>query len=265
MIEKLDTQLRRLVRLYRLADALRRGLLRYRLLERDRTLSQRERAEWLHRCCTDSLGAFGIERELLGTPPRSGLLVSNHLSYLDIPVFSAAVPCVFVSKADVADWRIIGRYARNSGAIFVDRASKGDAGRANLEIASRLQDNGLVVLFPEGTTTDGHGVLRFHSSMLQPAISLGATITPCAIRYELSDGDPGKEVCWWGEMALLPHMLNLLGKKQIRATVAFGDPVVAAGDRKALADLLRSEVASLQDALRSRNAAMPTAKLLADR
>ena len=102
------------------------------------------------------------------------------------------------------------------------------------------------MLFPEGTTTDGQSVLRFHSTMLQPAIDAGAQVTPCSIRYELDDGAVEWEVCWWGDMALLPHVLNLLAKKTIRATIAFGDPVPATGDRKQLSQTLHGEVLRLQ-------------------
>ena len=160
-------------------------------------------------------------------------MVSNHLSYLDILAFSAAVPCVFVSKAEVNGWAIIGRYARWAGTVFVVRHDRSDAARANVSVGESLQNGVPVVLFPEGTTTDGQRVLRFHSTMLQPAIDAGAPITPCAITYELDEGNVGTEVCWWGEMPLLPHFWNLMGKKIIRAHVAFGEPVAAVGRSKA--------------------------------
>jgi 1-acyl-sn-glycerol-3-phosphate acyltransferase len=102
-----------------------------------------------------------------------------------------------------------------------------------------------VVLFPEGTTTDGHRILRFHSTMLQPAIDVGAPITPCAITYELDDGDPATEIAWWGDMTLLPHVWNLMGKQSIRVKIAFGEAVVASGDRKHMSQVLHESVVSL--------------------
>ena len=82
--------------------------------------------------------------------------------------------------------------------------------------------------------------------MMQPAIDAGAPITPCAIRYELEDGDIGREVAWWGDMTLIPHVLNLLGKKSIRAHIVFGSPVSATGHRKELGALLHHEVEKLR-------------------
>jgi len=180
------------------------------------------------------------------------LIVSNHLSYLDILVLSAAVPCVFVSKAEVEDWALIGRYARWAGCVFVRRHEKGDAARANVNVSESLRNGVPIVLFPEGTTTDGQHVLRFHSTMLQPAIDARAMVTPCAIRYALDDGDVAQEVCWWGDMTLLPHMRNLLGKRVIRARIAFGEPMLAQGDRKQLSHDLHEQVEHLHERLQEK-------------
>ena len=179
------------------------------------------------------------------------MIVSNHLSYLDILVFSAALPCVFVSKAEVERWVIIGRYARWAGTVFVRRHDRPDAARANVSVAESLNYDVPVVLFPEGTTTDGHRILRFHSTMLQPAVDAGTQVTPCAIAYELDDGDVAEEVCWWGDMTLLPHVWNLLGKKAIRARIAFGEASVAGGGRKELSHILHEQVAELYGQLRT--------------
>jgi 1-acyl-sn-glycerol-3-phosphate acyltransferase len=106
-----------------------------------------------------------------------------------------------------------------------------------------------VVLFPEGTTTNGHTVLRFHSTMLQPAIDAAAQVTPCAIAYELDNGDVTTEVCWWGDMPAFAHFGNLLSKKVIRARIVFGEPLVASGDRKDLSHTLHDQVAELHKRL----------------
>ena len=186
-----------------------------------------------------------MQLQVEGRLPAGGLIVSNHLSYLDILAFSAALPCVFISKAEVESWPIFGRYTRWSGSVFVRRHDRTDAARANLSVGEVLQNAVPVVLFPEGTTTDGKRVLRFHSTMLQPAIDVGAPITPAAIQYEIDDGEVAREVCWWGDMTLLPHAWNLLGKKAIRARIVFGEPMLASGDRKELSAALHEEVARL--------------------
>ena len=223
------------------------GLWRHRHLPRN--ASRAQCARWLHESCARALCAMKVQLDIVGQPPAGGLIVSNHLSYLDIPVLSAAVPCVFVSKAEVEQWPIFGRYARWAGSVFVRRHDRADAARANVSIRDSLQNGVPVVLFPEGTTTDGSRVLRFHSTMLQPAIDAAATITPCAISYELEDGDPSREVAWWGDMSFLPHLLNLLGKKSIRARIAFGAPVQASGERKELSAALHAEVVRLHQLL----------------
>ncbi len=200
------------------------GLWRHRELPPG--ASRAEGARWLHQTCLRGIRAMGIELSVEGSAPTHGLIVSNHLSYLDITVYSAAVPCVFVSKAEVEEWPVIGRYARWAGAVFVRRHDRADAVRANASVGDSLHNGVPVVLFPEGTTTDGQRILRFHSTMLQPAIDAAAPITPCAIRYELDDGDVGREVCWWGDMTLAPHLWNMLGKRTIRARVIFGEALV---------------------------------------
>ena len=247
MLETLARLARALRRLFALTAAAFYGLWQHRKLPRDATRA--ESARWLHESCARGLRALDARLSVSGEFPATGLMVSNHLSYLDILAFSAAVPCVFVSKAEVNDWAIIGRYARWAGTVFVIRHDRTDAARANVSVGESLQNGVPVVLFPEGTTTDGQRVLRFHSTMLQPTIDAGTLITPCAITYELDEGNVGTEVCWWGAMPLLPHFWNLMGKKNIRAHVAFGEPVVAAGDRKELSHTLHQQVVRLHEQL----------------
>jgi 1-acyl-sn-glycerol-3-phosphate acyltransferase len=245
MAELLKRQWRKLRRASALTAVAMSGLWRHRKLPRN--ASRADCAEWLHETCARGLRAIDVQLEIQCQTPKHGLIVSNHLSYLDILVYSAALPCVFVSKAEVANWPVFGRYARWAGSVFVQRHDRADAARANVSVGDALQNGVPVVLFPEGTTTDGQRVLRFHATMLQPAIDVGATVTPCAIGYQLEDGDPAQEVCWWGEMTLLPHVWNMLGKKTIRARIAFGEPMQASGDRKSLGATLHEEVVRLKE------------------
>ncbi len=237
---------------WRLSSLLAAAL--YGLWEHRKLPSHASRAQcatWLNESCARGLRAIHVELSATGQFPSKGLIVSNHLSYLDILALSAAVPCVFVSKSEVKQWAIIGRYARWAGTVFVVRHDRADAARANGAVAESLKNGVPVVLFPEGTTTDGRRVLRFHSTMLQPAIDVGALVTPCAINYELDEGDVGHEVCWWGDMPLLPHMWNLMGKKVLRARISFGEPIQASGDRKQLSHTLHQQVEQLHKRLRA--------------
>ena len=237
-------QWRQIRRSIALSAVAARGLWRHRYLPRD--ASRLQCAEWLHETCARGFRAIDGQLTIQGQAPTSGLVVSNHLSYLDILAYSAAVPCVFVSKAEVEQWPVFGRYTRWSGSVFVRRHDRGDAARANVSVGDALRNGVPVVLFPEGTTTDGKQLLRFHSTMLQPAIDAAVPITPCAIRYELDDGDPSREVAWWGDMTLLPHVWNLLGKQSIRARIIFGVPIQPTGDRKQLSAVLHEAVAQLR-------------------
>jgi 1-acyl-sn-glycerol-3-phosphate acyltransferase len=247
MGNQLARQARRIRRLIFLVVAVFFGLWEHRKLRPN--ASRAECAQWLNETCARGLKSIDLELSVEGPRPERGLIVSNHLSYLDILAYSAAAPCVFISKAEVVDWPIFGRYARWAGSVFVRRHDRTDAARANVSVRESLNDGVPVVLFPEGTTTDGGRVLRFHSTMLQPAIDTGAPITACGIMYELEDGDVGLEACWWGDMTFLPHVINLIGKKSIRARIVFGEPVVATGDRKELSRLLHVTVVRLHDEL----------------
>ena len=247
----LDTRARQLKRLLAFGSEVVRGQLDRSRIDQKSPDLQVQNAAWLHHCCARALPRFGVQLSLLGDPPTRGLLVSNHLSYLDILAFSAALPCVFVSKAEVAQWPIIGRFAEQAGTTFVHREKKGDGSRANSSIAECLRIGLRVVLFPEGTTTNGEQILRFHSTMLQPAIEAGEIVTPCAIHYNLDDGVAEREVCWWGNVPLAPHLLNLLGKRKVRASIVFGESLQATGDRKALGLELRARVMGLYAQLRS--------------
>lgn len=116
----------------------------------------------------------------------------------------------------------------------------------NREIEAALADGALVVVFPEGTSSNGETVLPFRTSLLEPAARGAHDITAAWIHYDLADGDARQEVCYWGNHRFLPHALNLLGKKSVRATVRFGQFQRATNDRKELAKYLHAAVLGLK-------------------
>jgi len=204
------------------------------------------RAAWLNLCCRRHLKVFDCRRTITGEIPQTGLLVSNHLSYLDILVICASAPSVFVSKADVRRWPLFGWLASLAGTVFIERERRGHVGAVNDEIQSALEAGILVVIFPEGTSSDGDGVLPFRSSLLEPALRGDHPISIARIHYDLDDGNPKTEVCYWGEHTFFPHLLNLLGKKSVRATLRFGSFQRTTEDRKVLALALREAVLNLK-------------------
>lgn len=178
--------------------------------------------------------------------PASGLLVSNHLSYLDVVVLSSIRPCVFVAKRDVATWPLFGWLAHAAGTIFVDREHRLSSTAVVSLIREAIACGSVVVLFPEGTSTDGSAVLPFKSALLESAVQLRCPVAAGSIEYALDDGPVADEVCYWRDMTLVPHLLNLLGKKSIESTVRFSPSRPRGGNRKTLACELRAEVAALR-------------------
>ena len=205
-----------------------------------------QRAEWLHRTSARGLRRLGIKVACEGSVPASGLVVSNHLSYLDILIYSSVMPCVFVSKAEVRSWPVFGMMASMAGTVYIDRKRKSDTMNANDGIRQALQQGLRVVVFPEGTSSDGSGVLPFYPSLFEPAVEGRAAVTAAYLKYEMEEGEVGRDIAYWGEMTFFPHLLKLLGKKGIRAKVRFGEAGRSFEDRKLAALEMREEVMALK-------------------
>jgi 1-acyl-sn-glycerol-3-phosphate acyltransferase len=205
------------------------------------------RALWLQRHSRRTLKIFKLETRVTGPVPTRGLLVSNHLGYLDIFVLASLTPVVFVSKREIKFWPAVGWLAQMAGTLFVARERRLQVVRVNDEIQAALNRGALVVLFPEGTSSNGQTVLPFKSSLLEPAAHPAHPLTAGAIQYTIKDGDVGDEVCYWGDHTFFPHLLNLLGKRAVRATVRFAPVQRTGADRKLLARQLRGEILKLKD------------------
>jgi 1-acyl-sn-glycerol-3-phosphate acyltransferase len=220
-----------------LADYRRRGSSR---------LTLNDRAEWLHHWCAICLRRLDITINVKGSPPPSGLLVSNHLSYLDILVFSAVVPCVFVSKSEVKNWPVFGTMATLSGTVYIDRTRKSDTRNANDGIRNALEQGLRVVIFPEGGSSDGSSILPFYPSLFEPAVENNTPITAAHIEYQLQEGSVGKDVAYWGDMTFFPHLVRLLSRRGLRAGVQFAESSRTFEDRKMAALQMRAEVLQLR-------------------
>jgi 1-acyl-sn-glycerol-3-phosphate acyltransferase len=205
------------------------------------------RALWLQHSARRFMRIFGLTAEVSGDVPNDGLLVCNHLSYLDILVLGSCAPAVFVAKRDVKHWPVFGWFARLAGTIFVHREKRMQAGRFVDELETVLNRGMLVILFPEGTSSDGRTVLPFKSSLLEPAVRQPHPLSAGLIQYELDDGDTAGEVCYWKDMTLVPHLINLLSKRGVRASVRFTQLREGGTDRKQLARQLHAEVMKLKE------------------
>jgi lyso-ornithine lipid O-acyltransferase len=205
------------------------------------------RAQWLQQSCRRALRIFNAEVRTSGPIPKSGLLVSNHLSYLDILVLSALTPSVFVAKREVRKWPVFGWFARLGGTLFADREKRTQVADLNKALRAALDEGALVVLFPEGTSSDGQTVLPFKSSLLEPATGNSHPVSASLIEYRLEDGDAGEELCYWKDMTLVPHLVNLLSKRRVEVSVQFSELRQGSTNRKELARQLHAEVLKLKE------------------
>lgn len=204
------------------------------------------RALWVQRHARRLLKIFKLEPQVAGPVPTRGLHVSNHLGYLDILLLASITPAVFVSKSEIKSWPLVGWLTQMGGTLFVNRERRGQVGRMNYEIQAALDRGALVVLFPEGTSSNGEKVLPFRSSLLESVAQTSHPLSISAIQYAIEDGDASEDVCYWGEHTFLPHLLNLLGKRAVRATVHFAPFQRTGTDRKLLAVQLREEILKLK-------------------
>ena len=184
---------------------------------------------------------LGLRVQHAGQPPQGRyLLISNHLSYIDILAFMNVVDARFLSKAEVANWPGIGPVARFAGTLFVDRTRRGDLPRVIDEIEGVLASGRGVVFFPEGTSTSGAEVAPFRASLLEPAAEARRPVHVASLSYRTAAGmrPPSEVVCWWGDMEFGPHLLQFLGLKRVYGRLEFGTTSVVESDRKLLAEKL---------------------------
>jgi 1-acyl-sn-glycerol-3-phosphate acyltransferase len=235
--------LRRFRRAVALGLALALCLLRLLLARLRGPLTLKRRAQWMQTCGRIVSAGMGLRYEIHGRPPQTGLLVANHLSYLDIVILGTALPCCMVSKAEIGRWPLFGMMARAGGTLFVERSSRVSAETVTEQVAERLRGPVPVLFFPEGTSTDGSQLLRFHSRLFDPAVVAGAPVTTATIRYVIEDSTPERELCWYGDALFLPHLWKALGTGGFTAEVYFGEPRVYT-DRRAAADSTYAEIAA---------------------
>ncbi len=212
-------------------------------LARHRGLARRIAGIW-HRGC---LRMCGVRVEVVGQPARRGvtLYAANHVSYLDIPILGAALDGAFVAKSEVAGWPGLGFLARLNGTVFVRRQKKHaatDSGR----LRDRLTAGENLILFPEGTSSDGVQVRPFKSSLfsaIEDRVAGEVSVQPISISYlRYADGQPlsgavRDRYAWYGEMTLADHLFRVLGLAGVVVEVRYHRPVKADAfaDRKQLA------------------------------
>ena len=203
-----------------------------------------------------------FEVKVTGPVPQQGpaLIVSNHVSWIDIVVLSALMPCSFIAKREVMGWPFFGWLAKLQRTVFIDRDRRHGTGPSRNEIAERLQGGDILVLFPEGTSHDGLSLLPFRSSFLGAADDPAIPVIPVTLAYARLRGLPltrreRPAFAWYGDMALAPHLWQALQDGPLGIDVIFHDPLRTEGrhSRKMLAAEAETRVRrSLAEALHGR-------------
>jgi 1-acyl-sn-glycerol-3-phosphate acyltransferase len=176
------------------------------------------------------------------------LFVANHVSVFDIIAIQALAPVDFLAKSEVAQWPLIGRWASQRGTLFIERTSLRSTYSSYLTMRERLRAGRSVAYFPEGTTTDGRGVGRFHSGLFQSAIDTRAPVFAIALSYQHGDGSRATEAAFVGDMTLLRCLWNTLSSQGLRLCVDVQPLTVSAGEtRKQLADVAQATIADRLD------------------
>jgi 1-acyl-sn-glycerol-3-phosphate acyltransferase len=210
--------------------------------------------------------ALGLRVRVEGKPAagRPLLLVSNHVSWVDIVTLGSLLPVSFIAKSEVGGWPVVKWLARLQRSVFIDRTRRTATASANAAIAERLAADEALVLFAEGTTGDGIAVLPFRSALVGAAREAAGAeapivVQPVAIVYLGFQGLPidrtrMAEIAWHGDMDLVPHLVSLIGIGAIDAVVAYGTPIAFApdSDRKQVTARAEAEVRAMVRSIRAR-------------
>lgn len=166
---------------------------------------------------------------------RGALVIANHISWIDIYVINAWRPTPFVSKAEIRRWPVVGWLAQQLDTVFIQREKRSDAKRIMHELATRLSAGELMCVFPEGTTSDGLGLLPFHSNMFQAAVEAGCPVQPVCLMYEDAQGQQSTAPAYIGDLSLGDSLNALLRGGPLTAHVYVGEAIGPGADRRALA------------------------------
>jgi lyso-ornithine lipid O-acyltransferase len=215
-----------------------------------------EGAVWIHGWCRRIVRVLGFRCEVEGRIPDGGAVVSNHLSYLDILLYSSVQPFVMAAKTEVRGWPLLGWLTAQAGTVYVQRGGGPTTYPAvNAAMAEAYRSGLPVLFFPEGTTTDGAGVLPFRRGLFHSVLDNGVPLRTAVLHYTLDsypvngEATVGEDVCWWGEMGFASHMFGLLGLRGLKAQIRFGDEVAERWDRFVLSETAQARVAEMYEEL----------------
>jgi 1-acyl-sn-glycerol-3-phosphate acyltransferase len=181
------------------------------------------------------LSILSIRLRLSGTLPDAKdqpvMLVANHVSWLDVYSLITVCPSRFVAKSEIRGWPFLGWLSRNVGTLFIERKKITDIVRINQDISNALTTGDIVAIFPEGTTSDGTTVKKFHASLLQSAVEVEASLYPVAIRYYDTSGALSKAPAYVN-VSLLESLGLILKQPWIEVELIFSGPVNSSGKNR---------------------------------
>ncbi|MBL8382616.1 MAG: 1-acyl-sn-glycerol-3-phosphate acyltransferase [Burkholderiales bacterium] len=194
------------------------------------------------------LAIFSV-RLVVDPPPgldlaaRRRLYVGNHVSWLDIYALQSVTAARFVAKAELATWPLIGRLIRQSGTVFIERSKRSDTRRINQTLRAHLEAGDVIAVFPEGTTSDGRDVRKFHANLLQAALDADAEIVPFCLRYLDTQGNYAEAPAYIGDLTFLQSVARVLRERRLVCELTFFPPLERAGrGRRELAAAAEQQV-----------------------
>ena len=195
------------------------------------------------------LAILNVRPNFCGSPPavtdRAAVLVANHVSWLDIQLIHSVWQVRFVAKSEVRRWPLIGWLSAHTGTLFIERGKNRHAARINQSIHAALRAGDAIGVFPEGTTSSGKELTRFHASLLQPAVDEGAMVYPVALRYMDEAGNINVNASYVGDTSLTQSLRMIFAEKTIRAELTFLPPIDATSKtRRDLAAQTQSAIAA---------------------
>jgi 1-acyl-sn-glycerol-3-phosphate acyltransferase len=193
------------------------------------------------------VGILQVRLQVSGRPPEIGtpaVIVSNHVSWVDIWLIDSQRACRFVAKSEVRDWPILGWLAQRAGTLFIQRARRHHTAALNTQITRALSEGACVAMFPEGTTTDGRQLRRFFSSLLQPAADAGARLIPVALRYVQPNGELDLTPAYCDDITLLQSLTRILAARELFAELSFLPSIDTGGkSRRVIAHAAQEAIA----------------------
>jgi len=220
--------------------------------------SPERRRALMQRWCAKLLAILNIQVQVEGDPPSRGehaaMIAANHVSFVDIMLISSVCPTRFVAKSEIRAWPLAGWIADRAGTLFIRRDQMRDMARIDARVREMLAEGDCVGLFPEGITTEGDELRKFHSSLFEPAVANGARVHPAAIRYEHPDGSLCRQMSFIGERTFMESLGLIVRQRAVRARIMFAAPVeTAGGSRREVASQVEARVATLLGLSRAGN------------